>query len=276
MAYVKYYDALGQGAYVRAGDFNVYGTSGLVSDNNESYSVYDSDTLLVTGSFNGGAYWLGVFVDDVGLTYEYEIDSIYLFDSSLNSLIDLYDINVRFDIRDDFSSGVSFSNMYSGNDTFIGNRYSDYIETGSGNDVANGNGGNDALKGQGGNDVLRGGGGGDTLLGANGKDKLFGGSGADTLNGGKSDDRLAGGGSADIFVFSTGWDVDRVADLDAKGSDHDRVDLSGLTSVRNWLDLKNNHLTANGSDVIIDGGQGDVLILEGVRLADLDKGDFLF
>jgi len=47
MAYVQYFDALGYGGYVRAGDFDVYGTGGLIPDYNETYSIVDSDTVLV-------------------------------------------------------------------------------------------------------------------------------------------------------------------------------------------------------------------------------------
>ena len=34
-------------------------------------------------------------------------------------------------------------------------------------------------------------------------------------------------------------------------------------------------LCGAGANVVIDGGSGDVLTLNGVRLAQLDKGDFL-
>ena len=267
MAYVQYFNALGTGAYIRAGDFTVYGTSGLFPDYNETYSLHDTDTMLVTGSFNNGAYWYGGYVDDIGHAYIFELQSAYLFDENLNDLIWMYDINVQFDIRDDFSNGASFYNMYSGADTFIGNRYGDYIEAGRGNDLVKGNAGNDLLKGQAGRDRLEGG---------TGADRLFGEAGRDVLKGGAGNDRLKGGGDVDRFVFKTGWDVDIIRDFDARGGVHDRLDLSGLKSVRGWNDLRNNHLERDGSDVVIDGRNGDAVILQGVNINDLDKGDFIF
>jgi|GEM_PF-3874548 len=258
MAYVRFFNALGQGGYIRAGDFDVYGTGELVPDYNETYSVVDSDTVLATGSFNGGAYWYGGYIDDIGYTNTYELDSAYLFDAALNDLVWLYDINVRFDIRDDFSAGVSFSNMYSGNDTFIGNRYADYIEAGKGNDLVKGYGGRDVLKGQAGKDILKGGNGDDVIRGGKGRDKEFGGKGEDT------------------FKFNTGDDVSIIKDFDARGTSHDVIDLSGLKSVKGWSDLKNNHMERDGADVVIDGGNGDVIVINDVTLNSLDKGDFLF
>ena len=96
------------------------------------------------------------------------------------------------------------------------------------------------------------------------------------LFGGTGDDVLAGGKHADLFVFKTGWDRDTITDFDAKGRDHDRLDLRDLVSVRNWNDLKNNHLEVDGDDVVINGRNGDVIVLQNVALSDLDRGDFVF
>ena len=125
-------------------------------------------------------------------------------------------------------------------------------------------------------DLLYGGCGKDTVQGGAGGDKLFGGVGRDVLKGGTGNDRLNGGGDVDRFVFKTGWDVDVIRDFDARGGVHDRLDLSGLRSVRGWNDLRNNHLERDGNDVVIDAKNGDAVILEGVNINDLDKGDFIF
>lgn len=258
MAYVKFFNALGTGGNIRSGNYSSYGTGPLYSDYNESISVYDSDTYLITGSYNGGDYWIGAYVDDIGYTYLYELQSVYLFDDSFNDLVWMYDINVVFDITDDFSNGVAYYNMFAGNDTFIGNRYGDYIEAGKGHDLVKGNGGRDVLMGQAGQDTIKGGGGDDIIRGGKGRDVEFGGKGEDT------------------FVFRSGDDVAIIRDFDAKGSVHDVIDLSGLTSVKGWNDLRNNHMDKVGSDVEIDGNNGDVIVLRDVTLSSLDKGDFIF
>lgn len=258
MAYVQFFNALGFGGNIRSGNYSSFGTGVLTSDYNESISAYDADTYLVTGSFNGGTYWMGAFVDDIGYTYLYELDSVYLFDDAFNDLVWVYDVNVVFDVTDDFSNGVAYYNMYAGNDTFIGNRYRDYIEAGKGNDVVKGNGGRDVLKGEAGRDVLKGGSGDDLIRGGSGRDVETGGKGEDT------------------FQFRTGDDTDIITDFDARGSVHDVIDLRGLKSVTGWNDLVNNHMHKAGSDVVIDGLNGDEIVLRDVTLSSLDKGDFLF
>ena len=53
------------------------------------------------------------------------------------------------------------------------------------------------------------------------------------------------------------------------------INLRGLRSVTSFADLIDNHMRQAGANVVIDGGSGDVLTINGVRLAQLDKGDFL-
>lgn len=139
--------------------------------------------------------------------------------------------------------------VLSGNDKFL---------LSTANDNARGYDGNDRMQGFGGNDVLKGDG------------------GRDTIDGGAGNDRLTGGKGADIFVFADGGMGDKVRDFHATGSSHDRVDLSGLTAVTGWRDLKAHHLSQDGANVVIDSHHGDVLTLAGVQLGDLDKGDFIF
>ena len=105
---------------------------------------------------------------------------------------------------------------------------------------------------------------------------MFGGGGDDMLKGGKQNDVLVGGNGEDRFVFNTGWDVDRIRDFDAVGRVHDVLDLGGLRSVKSWSDLRTNHMAQDGADVVIDGRNGDRIILKDVALGDLDQGDFLF
>ena len=76
--------------------------------------------------------------------------------------------------------------------------------------------------------------------------------------------------------FKTGWGVDMITDFDAIGSDRDTVDLSALSSIGNWKDLSRHHMEAVGTDVVIDGRNGDKIVLLNVDLADLGAGDFYF
>jgi len=98
----------------------------------------------------------------------------------------------------------------------------------------------------------------------------------DVLDGKAGDDTLIGRGGADIFVFGRNDDRDTITDFDAKGKDHDIVDLSSLSSIADFADLKAHHISEHGSDVWINGRNGDVLVLQGVEIDDLDKSCFLF
>ena len=47
-----------------------------------------------------------------------------------------------------------------------------------------------------------------------------------------------------------------------------------LFAVNQWKDLKDNHLSQDGRDVVIDSGEGDVMILRNVDIDDLRKAFF--
>ena len=125
---------------------------------------------------------------------------------------------------------------------------------GSGNrldNVLNGNSGDNLLKGGAGDDVLR------------------GGAGNDRLVGGSGDDLLRGGSGEDQFVFQRNGGRDTVSDF---RNGQDRVDASCLSGVNQLSDLT---LQQVGNNVEIHHGN-DVLVLQGVSAADLDKSDFIF
>lgn len=126
-----------------------------------------------------------------------------------------------------------------------------------------------------GNDELHGGMGRDQLFGGVGRDRLFGDGGRDTLNGGIGNDELTGGGAGDRFVFRTGAGKDDIIGFDAKGADHDIIDLDGVRAIADFRDLKANHMEQQGRDVLISAGTDQILI-EKVRISDLDRGDFDF
>lgn len=126
-----------------------------------------------------------------------------------------------------------------------------------------------------GDDELHGDAGSDKLFGGIGRDQLFGDADSDVLDGGVGNDALTGGADSDRFVFRTGAGRDTVSDFDATGSDHDVLDLSGVKAIKNFGDLKSNHLDASGGDIVIQAGP-DRITLESVQLSDLGRSDFEF
>ena len=114
----------------------------------------------------------------------------------------------------------------------------------------------------------------DTLLGGAGNDILSGGnSGNDTLAGRGGNDNLTGGVGADIFVYAAGDDVDFITDFShAQG---DRIDVTGVPGIFGLSDIQS-HASQQGANTVINFGNGDILTLQNVVLANLVAGDFIF
>ncbi|MCB1357686.1 MAG: hypothetical protein KDK53_14710 [Maritimibacter sp.] len=163
-----------------------------------------------------------------------------------------------------------------GNDALGAGKGADTVFGGAGDDLLLGGGGDDALSGGTGDDELGGGKGEDRLFGEQDDDVLRGGGGRDVLRGGAGEDTLFGGAGEDLFVFATGDDVDTIKDFDVSFLSYDRIDLTGLDSIKGWKDLTNNHMTQDGGDVVIDGGDGDLLILRDTGIDSLVKLFFDF
>ncbi|WP_226576032.1 sulfatase-like hydrolase/transferase [Acuticoccus sediminis] len=127
----------------------------------------------------------------------------------------------------------------------------------------------DHLGGDRGRNELSGGPGDDLLEGRHGNDTLAGGTGSDTLTGGTEDDELIGGPGKDLFVLGPHFGHDVIADF-RPGTD--RLDLRDLAfeSVSDALDA----FTANDGDAALHV-RGDVLVLSGVDVGDLQAGDLL-
>jgi Ca2+-binding RTX toxin-like protein len=123
------------------------------------------------------------------------------------------------------------------------------------------------------NDVIRGMTGNDGLIGLAGNDRLFGDDGNDVLTGGIGNDFLTGGRGIDTFVFASGDGADTVMDFIAKGRAHEIIDLTDVDSVASFDDLS---LEQVGKNVVLDLGDGDMITLKNVALANLDASDFLF
>ena len=145
---------------------------------------------------------------------------------------------------------------------------------GSGDDVMTGNAFTTLLGGGGGNDTLRGGTGNNSLWGGTGNDNIRGFAGFDVLNGGAGNDRLQGDANADTFVFGNGFGRDIIADFEAT-NDAEKIDLSAVTAITSFADLAANHLTQVGGNAVITDGF-NTITLNGVNIADLDAGDFIF
>ncbi len=99
---------------------------------------------------------------------------------------------------------------------------------------------------------------------------LLGGLGADTINGKAGNDVLFGEGGADTFVFEAASGADVIGDF-THGSDHIRLlgyyaDFAATQS----------HFVQVGNDGAIDLGDGNLIVLQGVQMATLNAGDFLF
>ena len=188
-----------------------------------------------------------------------------------------------------------------GGDALLGGSGDDVIEAGAGWDLAlggdgadrilgergkdtlHGDGGDDALYGGGHHDRLFGGDGLDLLAGGRGNDKLFGGAGDDVLRGGGGGDRLSGdtgndrmigGAQADTFIFTDGSNHDVIVDFNRV--EGDRIRLSDVASITNFADLKTNHATQIGGDVVIETASGETLTLLGVSFDALTATDFEF
>lgn len=163
-----------------------------------------------------------------------------------------------------------------GDDDLYGGSGRDTLLGGAGDDTMRGGLGEDKLLGGADDDVLHGGKGDDVLRGGAGEDELYGGKQDDILRGGAGEDELHGGAGEDLFKFKTGDGVDIIKDFETSFLDHDQISLKGLDSITSWQDLTQNHMEQVGGDVVIDGGDGDMLILEDTSMNALVKVFFEF
>ena len=98
---------------------------------------------------------------------------------------------------------------------------------------------------------------------------LLGGAGDDVLDGKGGGDVLFGEAGADTFVFEHGTGGDVIGDFQA-GTD--KIDLSAIGYT--WQDVQNS-LHENAGNTAIDLGGGDLIVLNGVTIAQLHAGDFI-
>jgi hypothetical protein len=115
----------------------------------------------------------------------------------------------------------------------------------------------------------------DTLHGSIGDNILAGLNGNDVLDGRGGYDLLKGGDGSDAFIFSKGYGHDAIEDFVASGEMRDAINLSRLTDIDTFRELKS-HMQAVGEDVVIAITKGDTLTIMNVDLRDLGEQDFLF
>lgn len=112
----------------------------------------------------------------------------------------------------------------------------------------------------------------DTITGSNGNDQLFGNGGNDRLSGGAGNDALNGGIGADTFVYAIGGGADIIGDF--VQADADKIDLTGVPGVSTLADIQT-LATQQGSNTVINFGNGDTLTLLNVTLSNLTAADFI-
>jgi Ca2+-binding RTX toxin-like protein len=122
------------------------------------------------------------------------------------------------------------------------------------------------------------------LIGGPGQNQLVGGDGEDRIRCGAEgdfvfakggNDKVWSGDLADTLVFARNDDRDVVFDFDADGADHDKLDLSRISEIANFRDLKNHHLIQRDEDVIIDVQGSNYIRLKDMSVSDLNRGDFV-
>ena len=211
MAILTAYDRMGTGLDMMDTDVAFAPAVNLSPDGDPNVSQYDSDTYLILQSYNGYELFYGIYTSQYSGNV-WLLESFYVFDSDIESMLSAFNINIQFDITDDFSNGIIFTNLLSGNDTITGNKFADILKSGAGRDTLKGNAGNDKLYGESGND---------TLLGGTGKDILIGGTGKDTLTGGTGIDYFDFDKISESGITSSTRDVIK----DFSKSEGDKIDL---------------------------------------------------
>lgn len=188
---------------------------------------------------------------------------------------------------DDYlDGGKQADNLHGGNghDTLFGGDGLDRLFGGDGDDDLTGGRGSDGLFGQQGDDILQGdndndrlfgGTGNDIIDGGSGDDQLFGGAGFDLLLGGDGDDILSGNFNADRFIFTDGHGHDTITDYEANSS-FEFIDLSGLSAINDFQQVKNAMQQVGEAYVIIETGESSSITLLDTEVFDINASDFIF
>ncbi len=109
-----------------------------------------------------------------------------------------------------------------------------------------------------------------SLVGGDSSNFLLGGAGADSINGKAGNDVLFGEGGADVFVFEVGTGGDVVGDF-ARGVDRIDIRAFGFASFAQVQTA----FIQNGDVGAINLGNGDLIVLHTIQMAQLTAADFL-
>lgn len=155
----------------------------------------------------------------------------------------------------------------------LGGNVENLVFTGAGSFRGVGNGLDNILVGGNGHDSLVGGAGNDTLYAAGGNDRLNGGAGNDVLIAGPGAETMTGDLGADTFLFTAvrGGGTALITDFHV-GEDH--LDLKGL-GLHSMADVTA-ATSVNSSGFAVIAAHGETVTLQGVKVADLHAGDFIF
>lgn len=167
---------------------------------------------------------------------------------------------------DRLAGGSAFDDINGnvGDDTATGGGGDDWVVGGKDDDLLNGEEGDDVVLGNLGDDWADGGPGADTIRGGQDDDVVFGQDGDDWISGDRGADVLSGGQGADIFHTFRDAGLDRVVDFNRAQGDRVMVDRGTTYTVNQ-----------SGTDVLIDMGGGNQMVLVGVQMSSL-AGDWIF
>jgi serralysin len=264
-------------------------TTGHAANGYGGTDIFNSFTVFIGGSGND------TFVAAAGM---------HVFDGGggfniLSFAKDQAGVQANLDTHSDLN-GSGARDMFVNFQELIGSAYSDVLYGDSGNNVIMGGAGNNVMNGLGGTDTLsfandtagtianldvhsgiNGYGGHDSfynfenLIGSTSADVLYGDNGANTIDGLAGNDTLAGLGGSDTFVFKDGYGKDTILDFTNTGGAPDKIDLTGVASLRSLTDVQS-HAAQSGSDTVVTVDASNTLTLKNVTLASLHASDFLF
>lgn len=112
------------------------------------------------------------------------------------------------------------------------------------------------------------------LIGTKAGEHIYGLGGNDRINGAAGDDTLSGGAGADVFVFTGRFGDDVITDFEI-GVTREAIDLSQVSGLHGYADLRASHMTEVAGDTILTFAAHSITLL-GVAMADLTVNDFLF
>ncbi|MBB1248397.1 hypothetical protein H2O14_06155 [Rhizobium sp. G21] len=110
---------------------------------------------------------------------------------------------------------------------------------------------------------------------------LTGGAGDDRFHGGAGNNYFRGGSGHDIYVARDNKGVDSFIDFTSSGESGDIIDLSGVSSIKDYKDLSKNHLKTAGdlgyAVVYIDmDAQGSLVLGYAADFDGVSSANFLF